>query len=79
MLREGSGPGRVTLAPVVNGLDPVADGVDRVGLDGELVPVIELGFQRGPKRFLLRIVPGHPGPAHRQPQPVVAGGLVQLG
>lgn len=57
-LAEGS----VASAVVVDGVDPSADGMDRLGVGDEVVSVVELGLQCGPEAFLLGIVPARPGP-----------------
>jgi hypothetical protein len=47
----------MTSASIVDSLDPVTDGDFGCGLGRPQVSVVELDFQCGPKRFLLRVVP----------------------
>ena len=59
--RRDVAEGAVAPAAVVDGLDPGADRVDRLGLSGELVTVVELGLQRGPEALDLGVVPALSG------------------
>lgn len=58
--------GGVSPGPVVGVLGPAGDAVDGLRAGGEGVPVVVLGLQRGSERFLLGVVPAHPGPPDRQ-------------
>ena len=59
-------------APVVDALDPVADG-EFSGPGRPQVTVIELDFQCRPEGFGCRVIPAHTGTADRAGQVVPAG------
>ena len=63
----------------MDGVDPAADGVDRVGSGRELMSLVEIGFQGGPKALRLGVVPAHPGSPDRGPDVEFFGGVGELG
>lgn len=50
----------------VDGLDLGGDGLDRLRVGGELVSVVELGFQGGAEALVLNVAPAHPGASDRK-------------
>lgn len=64
---------------VVDDLDPGRDSDHRGLPGGEVVTVVELGFQGGPERFLLRVVEAHAGASDRQAQLEALRGPGELG
>jgi len=68
----------VASAPVVDPLDPVADGELSGCPAGPQISIIELDFQCRPEGFGCRVIPAHTGTADRAGQVVPAGESGQL-
>ena len=66
-------------AAVVDGLDPGADRVGRLGVRGELVTVVELGLQGGSEALDLAVVPAHAGASDREQDLQFLSSLRELG
>lgn len=75
--RAGVVEAGVQPATVVDDLDPASDLAAGFGPGWSGTPVVELGFQRGPERLGHRVVPAHPGAAHRLQDRQFLAGLEQ--